>query len=230
MNPQGGWIDLETLFHEMGHALSSVRTSPDLPPAEKDFYPSNALSETYAFLLQNICFSPAFLERQLRLSSQQIEKITFYKALKDLSVFRRYAAKFLAEVRMFENKNLGNGDNYARLLKHYTGFAYRPETQLFDMAPELYSFDYVLSWMAEATLEKMLSQTLGADWMFRAEAGRILNEWWRSGNRYELDKFFQVHDLGNLDSLDLMNRWFKTISLPGSAAKTPVGGNHTSDV
>jgi hypothetical protein len=213
MNPHGGWIDLETIFHEMGHALSSIFTAPDLPTPDKDFYPSNSLSETYAFLLQNICFSPPFLERQLRLSSAHVDELSYYKTVKDLSIFRRYAAKFLAEHEMFKHDDLGNGEAYARFLKKYTGFTYRPETQLFDMAPEFYSLDYVLSWMAEAIIEKMFSQELGPEWMFKRETGEVLKDWWASGNRYELDEFFAIHNLGTVDGADLLSRWLRMIPL-----------------
>ncbi len=211
MNPQTGWVDLETLFHEMGHALSYVFTSPELSPVEKDFFTSNTLSETYAFLLQNMCLSPPFLERQLGLSPQEIDTLTFYKTLKDLSVFRRYAGKFLAEYQMFRENDLTSGEIYATLLKKYTGFSYRPETQLFDLAPEFYALDYLVSWMAEATLENLLRQTLGSEWMFKPEAGTILREWWWAGNRYELDEFFQVNEIGTVDGVDILNRWLDTI-------------------
>lgn len=207
MNPQGGWIDLETLFHEMGHTLSNVFTSPELPSAEKDFFTSNTLSETYAFLLQNMCFSPFFLERHLGLSSKEIEEISFYKVLKDLSVFRRYVSKFLAEYEMFTEKKIANGEIYARLLEKHTGFSYRPETHLFDLVPEFYALDYVVSWLAEATMEKMLAQILGHDWMFKPEAGKILKDWWQCGNRYELDEFFAVKGIGAIDSKDIVDRW-----------------------
>ncbi len=211
MNPQGGWIDLETLFHEMGHALSHVLTSPALSAAEKDFFTSNTLSETYASLLQNMCFSPFFLERHLGLSSNEIEKMSFYKALKDLSVFRRYVGKFLAEYEMFKENEVANGEIYATLMEKHTGFAYRSETHLFDLVPEFYAFDYVISWMAEATMEKTLVQTLGYDWMFKPEAGEILKDWWWCGNRYEIDEFMSVKGIGPIDYRDIMERWFSKI-------------------
>jgi hypothetical protein len=207
MNPQGGWIDLETLFHEMGHVLSHAFTAPDLPSVEKDFFTSNTLSETYAFLLQNMCFSTLFLERNLGLSSSAIEEVSFYKALKDFSVFRRYVSKFLSEYDMFNRNDIGNGEIYSVLMEQHTGFAYRPETHLFDLVPEFYSLDYVISWMAEATMEKMLVKTLGHDWMFRREAGSILKDWWRCGNRYEIDEFFSAKGIGTIDSGDIIERW-----------------------
>jgi len=218
MNPQGGWIDLETLFHEMGHTLSHALTSPELSFAEKDFFTSNTLSETHAFLLQNMCFSPVFLERALSLSPAAIEEITFFKALKDLSVFRRYASKFLAEYEMFDSNDIGGGSIYARLLKEYTGFSYQPETQLFDLAPEFYALDYVISWIAEATMEKWLVQTLGDDWMFQPETGKIMKDWWQCGNRYELDEFFVVKGIGAIDTEDIVNRWQRNIGGRNSRA------------
>ncbi|MBW1740151.1 MAG: hypothetical protein JRJ42_03330 [Deltaproteobacteria bacterium] len=207
MNPQGGWIDLETLFHEMGHALSHAFTSPELSSVEKDFFTSNTLSETYAFLLQNMSLSLPFLERHLGLSSKAIEEISFYKGLKDLSVFRRYVSKFLAEYQMFKKNEVENGEIYADLLEKHTGFSYRPETHLFDLVPEFYALDYVVSWMAEATLEKTLAQTLGHDWMFKSEAGKILKDWWQCGNQYELDEFFTVKGIGSIDCRDIVDRW-----------------------
>jgi hypothetical protein len=218
INPQGGWIDLETLFHEMAHALSHTLTSPDLSPPDKDFFTSNALSETYAFLLQNMCFSPSFLQRQLGLSSEAVEKMSFYKTLKDLSVFRRYIGKFLAEHEMFEKNDVGNGNIYAALMKEHTGFSYRAETHLFDLAPEFYALDYLVSWMAEATLEKALTTSLGEEWMFKPEAGEILKECWSLGNRYEVAEFFSKKGIGPIDHRDIVQRWKSKISRRGQDA------------
>jgi hypothetical protein len=225
MNPQGGWIDLETLFHEMGHVLSNALTSPELSSAEKDFFTSNTLSETYAFLLQNMCFSPFFLERHLGLSSKEIEQISFYKALKDLSVFRRYVSKFLAEYQMFKKNEIANGEIYSRLMEKHTGFSYRPETHLFDLVPEFYALDYVVSWLAEATMENTLAQSLGHDWMFKPEAGKTLKDWWRCGNRYELDEFFAVNGIGSIDSKDILDRWRSKIGKKGNANCSPANDN-----
>ena len=207
MNPSGGWIDLETLFHEMGHALSIVHTRADLAPALKDFNTSSTLSEAYAFLLQNMCFTPPFLERFLRLKPRDIDTVLHYKALKDLAFYRRYGAKFLSEIRMFQSKDLASGQIYADFLSRYTGFSYKPETQLFDLAPELYALDYVISWTAEASLQRHLSQCLGDEWMFTREAGEILKSWWRQGNQYEIDEFFTVNGLGPIQSDDIVSRW-----------------------
>jgi hypothetical protein len=207
INPSGGWIDIETLFHEMGHGLGIVHTRADLPPALKDFNTSSTLSEAYAFLLQNMCFTPPFLERVFRLGSTQIDTLLHYKALKDMAFFRRYAAKFLAECRMFRSGDIANGQIYADVLNQTTGFSYKPETHLFDLAPELYALDYVISWTAEANLQRHLHQSLGDEWMFKRETGEILKDWWSQGNRHEIDDFFEVNGLGTVRPDDLTARW-----------------------
>jgi hypothetical protein len=144
-----------------------------------------------------------------------------------MSVFRRYGGKFMAEYQMFKANNLTDGDFYASLLKKYTGFSYLPETQLFDLAPEFYALDYLISWMAEATMEKFLRRNLGSEWMFKREAGMILKDWWRAGNRYEFDDFFQFSGLGPIDSSDILKRWINKIPTtnendsPTHQAQTP---------
>ena len=110
--------------------------------------------------------------------TDQVGTDVFYKSLKDLSVFRRYVGKFLAEYEMFKKNDIEDGDIYAELMEKYTGFSYRAETHLFDLVPEFYSLDYVISWMAEATMEKALARTVGHDWMFKSEAGKIFKDWW----------------------------------------------------
>jgi len=44
MRPEGGWIDLETLWHELGHGLSSVYTSPALSVVDREMATSYNLS------------------------------------------------------------------------------------------------------------------------------------------------------------------------------------------
>lgn len=207
MKPEGGWVDLETLWHELGHGLSAVFTSPDLPIVARDMATSHSLSESFAFLLQNITLSVPFLGDYLGLNASDSEKLSYYKTLKDFSVFRRYAAKFLAEYEMFSSGDLSNGNPYAELMARHTGFYYQPESHLFDLAPEFYSLDYVLGWLAEAIMEEHLRDLLGTRWMFRPEAGHILKRWWKQGNRHDVFEFMKTNGLGSLSPKALVRRW-----------------------
>ena len=207
MRPEGGWVDLETLGHELGHGLSAVFTSPELSIVDRDLATSYCLFESFAFLIQNLALSRPFLEDYLGVKHEDSKELVYHKALKDLAVFRRYAAKFIAEFEMFSGGELSNGEAYARLMARYTGFYYQPESHLFDLVPEFYCLDYLLGWMAEAILESYLNEHLGSGWIFRSEAGHILKKWWQQGNRYDIFTFFDCNHLGSLTPDQLLKRW-----------------------
>ncbi len=173
---------------------------------------SHSLSESFAFLLQNITLSVPFLENYLGLNPPDSEKLSYYKTLKDLSVFRRYAAKFLAEYEMFSSGDLTNGEPYTELMARHTGFYYQPESHLFDLAPEFYSLDYVLGWLAEAIMEEHLRGLLGTRWMFRPETGDILKKWWNQGNRHDIFHFMEANGLGSLAPEALLRRWKEVLN------------------
>lgn len=209
MRPEGGWGDLESLWHELGHGLSAVFTSKDLSMVMRDMGTSFALSEAYAFLNQNIVLSPLFLEEFLGLSPQDSKTLSYHKTLKDLCMFRRYASKFISEYDMFMGGDLSNGGPYARIMRQHTGFYYQPESHLFDLVPELYCLDYVLGWMAETVMENQLVSRLGTRWIFESETGRILKGWWAQGNQYDLPQFLAHNGLGEMSAEAMVNRWEK---------------------
>jgi len=211
MNPVGGWIDLETLWHELGHGLSAVFVSPSLSITERELATSYSLSESYAFLLQNITLSKPFLKHFLKLDKATAHRLYRYKILKDLAVFRRYAAKFVSEYRMFKRNDLTDGQPYAELMTRHTGFYHQPESHLFDLVPEFYCLDYLLAWMGEAAMEAHLKKCYGPEWMFQPAAGDTLKRWWRQGNRLDIFEFFKKNDLGSLTADLLMNRWNTTL-------------------
>ncbi|MFO7985137.1 MAG: hypothetical protein R6U38_04690 [Desulfatiglandaceae bacterium] len=212
MKPEGGWIDVETLWHELGHGLSAVFTSPQLSIIDRDMPTSFSLSEGFAFLNQNIALSIPFLTQYLGIESHIAQKLNYYKVLKDMSFFRRYAAKFLAEYEMFSSGNLSDGRIYADLMARYTGFYYQPESHLLDLAPEFYSLDYILGWVMETIMADHLKGILGAEWMFKSEAAKQLKHWWGQGSRYEIVPFLEKNGLVPLHMDGLMKRWRETLS------------------
>jgi hypothetical protein len=153
-----------------------------------------------------------FLEEYLGLGSFDSESIYYSKILKDLSLFRRYSAKFIAEYEMFLGGDISSGENYGRLMSRYTGFFYQPESHLFDLAPEFYSLDYVLGWMAEAIMQEYLMDSLGPFWMFREETGLILRQWWSHGNKYNIFQFLERNKMGRLSADTLIKRWNRVLN------------------
>lgn len=212
MKPEGGWIDLETLWHELGHGLSSVFTSPELPLAQRELATSFGLSESFAFLNQNVTLGVPFLTGVLGLDLSSAVEVASAKAMKELSLFRRYGAKFLVEYDMFSGGDLSDGQHYAEVLQRYTGFYYQPEGHLMDLTPEMYSLDYLFGWMTESILNRHLEERLGSEWMFEAPAGPLLKKWWAQGNQEDLPGFLEQNALGPLHANALVKRWEQALN------------------
>ncbi len=190
--PLQGWLDLEALYHELGHAMSFLFVDPVLPPEKREFFHSGALSETYAFLMQKICLSRSFLQDVLGLSEKDARKVADVHEIKWLALARRYAAKLVIEVDNFQEGQLQKGEkHYAQIMQRETGFHYDPETYLFDLMPDFYSLDYFQAFMGADRLGQYLAGSKGCNWHTNPKTGDILLRWWKSGNNLDLTSFLQ---------------------------------------
>ncbi len=188
--PIQGWLDLESVLHEIGHALSFLFTDPGLAPEEKDFFQSGALSEAFAFLFQRMGLSPLFLQECLGLDKKAATLISQVHITKWMALARRYASKFVIEEGNFRKGRLAKGqDFYAETMFRGTGFHYDPETYLFDLMPDFYSLDYFQAYLGAAMLWEYLTEQVGEDWPLRRDTGELLRCWWRQGNRQDLTTF-----------------------------------------
>jgi hypothetical protein len=214
MRPEGGWIDMESLWHELGHGLAAVYTDASLPVVDRELATAFNLSEVYAFLLQRMVLSRPVLESVMGLPQRVISTMAYYRNLKDLSVFRRYAAKFISEYDMFSSGDLSDGRPYADTMARVTGFYHQPESHLFDLVPEFYCADYLLGWMGEAQLCDHFRHALGSRWCMHAGIGQRLKRLWREGNRQDIFSFFKDHRLGRLTHTALLTRWKRLADTP----------------
>ena len=207
VRPQGGWTDIESLWHELGHGLSAAFCDRRLPLVVRELTTGFSLSETFAFLLQRLALSGPVLESVMGLDERTIDTIQRYRYLRDLSVFRRYAAKFISEYEMFSSGNLADGRPYADTMARITGFYHQPESHLFDLVPEFYCADYLLGWIGEAQLETHIKHRWGDAWCLQEGAGAWLKGLWTQGNQRDTQTFFEHNDLGALSPNALMARW-----------------------
>jgi len=214
MRPEGGWIDVETLWHELGHGLAAVHTDPALDAVDRELATAFGLSEVYAFFLQRMALSPSVLSAVMGLSDATIAALSPYRELKDLSVFRRYAAKFVCEYEMFAGGDISDGRPYAEAMAHHTGFYHQPESHLFDLVPEFYCADYMLGWMGEALLQEHWTARIGDDGCPDTGMGDWLKSLWHQGNRVGIDTFFAENSLGELTAAPLVRRWHKLLHAP----------------
>lgn len=221
MRPEGGWIDVETLWHELGHGLAAVHTDPSLPAVDRELATAFNLSEAYAFLLQRLALSRPVLETVMGLPEQIVSTMTYHKELKDLSVFRRYAAKFISEYEMFSGGSLSDGRPYADTMKRCTGFYHQPESHLFDLVPEFYCADYLLGWMGEALLNEHLAGRFGENGCLGPDAGKWLQSLWCQGNGPDIFSFFSTNKIGMLTPAPLLRRWEALSETPAPSAGKP---------
>ncbi len=190
LGPLLGWLDLEALCHELGHALSFLYTDKGLPPLQTDLFPSSGLSEAFAFLLQKIAMSREFLEEVIGLDSAHARAVATVHQVKWMTLARRYAAKLVIEYENFRLDRLRRGEPfYARTMQVETGFLYDPETYLFDLMPDFYTLDYFQGFLAADILADRLRGEAGPRWYRQPEAVALLTSWWRQGNRMDLPSF-----------------------------------------
>ncbi len=197
-----GWIDLEALFHEMGHAFFFLKNDPKMDVAIKDFYQDFALGETFAFIFQLISMDRDFLLRIMGIDQEHAGLISTLQALKFLTLARRYGTKSIIEYENFlhlENPSASQ-QRYARLMKKHTGFRYHAETYYFDLMPDLYSLDYFQAFLGAWILRDFLRNEYGEQWFLGHEAIGHLKRWSFQGNKLHLYSFFKTHtglDLGH---------------------------------
>jgi hypothetical protein len=212
MAPSGGWIDLETLWHELGHGLAAAFTPAGLPLAERELATDHSLSEAYAFLLQGAVLSPEVLTEVLGLDHRAARLLGYYKALRDLAVLRRYAAKFIWELTLFSGLDLADGEPYAELMRHHTGFYHQPESHLFDLTPDFYCSDYLRGMLMAHRLAATLEATGGPQWPLLAASGDRLREWWLLGHAADIDAFAAAQEMPSLSDQALIAHWEEALA------------------
>ena len=208
IKPIGGIIDYENFFHELGHALHYGLTNPKLDFEFRYLSRSNALTETYAFLMENLCYNPIWLKEIMGLNKKEINKIVYYSLLLDFIFMRRNTVKFLYELEMFKKSAIKDGGKiYAEKLSNLTGFIYYPENYLNDTDPEFYSVDYLRAWIANAQLENYLIKKFGEDWFTKKQTGDFLKNLWSWGDLYSLEEVLKKVGCKKTDPKYLLNKY-----------------------
>ncbi|NPA95810.1 MAG: hypothetical protein GXO58_10340 [Thermodesulfobacteria bacterium] len=192
--PLGGWIDLEGLFHELGHALFFLGHSEELPFEARELFLEPALSEAFAFLFQLVSLDTTFLTRVMGLGERDAEILSIMQKVKFLTLARRYSAKSITEYENFKGCGRQEGKRrYAQLLERHTGFRYQPETYYFDLMPDLYSLDYFKAFVASLSMERHLEGDNGPGWFLHESARELLGKWAFCGNTMSLEQFMIRH-------------------------------------
>jgi hypothetical protein len=219
LKPVGGLADYEVFLHEAGHAVHFAWSDAKLPYEYRHLARSNALTELYAFLLQNVTLDALWLEEVMRINRKTARRIRYYRVLSDLYMYRRYIAKLRAEIAFFQQHErkgdaaLADGRIYARALTEMTGFIWQPANYLFDMDGGFYSADYLRAWIGEAQLADYLQRNHGERWWADKRAGRFLADLWRSACTEEAEAVLSELGCQPLDPACLERRFVELESL-----------------
>jgi hypothetical protein len=182
----GGREDFAALFHEGGHAQHFAHMDPALP-AEFRHLGDNSVTESFAFLFDQITEDPAWLSRALGADPDPV--VAHVLAVR-LYFLRRYAAKIAYELELH-----GAGADlermparYAELLGGATGIPWSEEMWLDDVDRGFYVAAYLRAWALESHWRGHLRASLGEDWFAEPEAGRWLIGLWSGGQRLRADE------------------------------------------
>ncbi|HSI80434.1 MAG TPA: hypothetical protein VK919_07260 [Solirubrobacterales bacterium] len=182
ISPVGGRDDFAALFHEAGHTEHYACVDPALA-FEFRHLGDNAVTESFAFLLEHLTEDPEWL--RARLGVGDAEPVVANARAVRLVMLRRYAAK-LAYERELHGEGVALAEMPARYAELLTG-AIRvdwPQTSwLADVDPGFYVSCYLRAWALEAIWRDALHERFGARWFERREAGDWLRELWAQGQR-----------------------------------------------
>jgi hypothetical protein len=195
--PIGGRDDYATLFHEAGHAEHYGCTDASLS-FEFRHLGDNSVTESFAFLLEGLTSSAAWLQELLGVEGA--EAIEHARAAR-LMMLRRYSAKLAYEVELHgPGVDLGKmPERYAKLLGDAVGVDWPRETWLSDVDSGFYAACYLRAWALEVDWRAALGERFGEGWFLSRDAGRWLRGLWSQGQRLDADRLLAQATGGKID-------------------------------
>lgn len=184
LRPMGGHQDFSTLFHEAGHMEFNAFMDEGMTYTYRDLG-DISLHENFAFLLQYLTASPVWLNTILGKNDYQ-EFLDFHRLVK-LYFIRRYIAKLLYELELYEDNSLNGKENiYQDYLSSATMMKYPKEMYLFDVDPGYYVFKYLQAWIGECQFRDYLINRFDLNWFEKPAAGEFLTGVWKEGLTYDI--------------------------------------------
>src|SRR4051794_8081357 len=198
MPPIGGREDYAALFHEAGHAEHYGCTDADLA-FEFRHLGDNSVTESFAFLLEGLTASPAWLESVLGVDGA--EAAVEHARAARLVLLRRYSAKLAYEVELHgPDVDLAEmPERYSTLLGERVRVEWPRETWVSDVDSGFYVACYLRAWALEVDWRSELGERFGNDWFASSEAGDWLRGLWGRGQHLDADRLLDEAAGGKLD-------------------------------
>lgn len=224
IQPVGSIRDYQALFHQMGHALyyANIRTGE----YEFRWLGDVAVTETFAFLMENLFMDRIFLEEYTGIGGSDLNHLLQNTLFHKLRVMRLYCGKFLYETKL--HQNVSNPiDNYGQLMERATLLPGTTEENrigyLLYGNEEFHTVDYIKAWFLEAQLRFHLREQFGPRWFERREAGEYLKELWALGSAKPAEILAQHLGFDGIE-LSFLMRQLEHLQRPDQASTEGMAG------
>ncbi len=173
--PENPINDLNSVFHEFGHALHASSMDPKKPYWTK-YVTSNGLNETFSTLFEDLIHDKAFLRNKLGISDKDADEIIKRIRFTRLYAVAFYCANSLFRVETWEKKiPIDEWDShYARHVKECMGIDVPGQYwQLHHILPEsvMYVPSYLLAEVRAAEIAKHAAEDFGKHWWQEPASG-----------------------------------------------------------
>lgn len=183
VRPGQGLDDYFALLHEYGHALHFAHTARTLSVEERRLGDAS-VREAWAYVFDHFLIDERWHRRFLGMSQPQARDAARVAALNNLLLLRRYCAKFLYELSLFERgPSRERADEYQERLSTALFVTVHKGFFLYDVDPQFYSARYLRAWALEPTLHGALQERFDQDHWRNPGAGRWLATLFERGQR-----------------------------------------------
>jgi hypothetical protein len=171
MRPHGGQSDWAVFLHELGHALHYAYMRPTLS-FEYRWLGDNSVTESFAMLFDHRLKDSGWLKRYTDLGSGVPGAYLRAAAFEELHMLRRYAAKLLYEISLYEDAATANASaRYVERLTNATSFRYDESQAFIDVDARFYAARYLRAWQLQSVLAEALVNHFNEDWWRNPRAG-----------------------------------------------------------
>jgi hypothetical protein len=190
------YFNLQSCYHETGHAIHASSINPDLNYWEKYKFPMG-IAEIFSILIERLTKNPLYLKDIGITNDKVLCELISKNNFMELFFIVFYTANSLMKME-FWNRNLTIYETsrlYEKLIKKYMGLEVPGEYwMLHHILPEsiMYVPSYMLAAIRAAELERYLISRFGERWWNDPVAGKKVREIMYKGGTINLNEFSRL--------------------------------------
>lgn len=190
------YFNLQSCYHETGHAMHASSINPDLNYWEKYKFPMG-IAEIFSILIERLTKNPLYLKDIGITNDKVLCELVSKNNFMELFFLIFYTANSLMKME-FWNRNLTIYETsrlYEKLIKKYMGLEVPGEYwMLHHILPEsiMYVPSYMLAAIRAAELERYLINRFGERWWNDPVAGKKIKEVMSKGGTINLNEFSKL--------------------------------------